>query len=614
MAIVQSANGNLITIILGLAVQVAPIVITPLLIKFSGNLIGKIAGMVNNPNRGLIDRTKNWSKGMAQERKNKVLAGQNRYFGRNPLNHATRALDTRRRRIEGKRKAYESMADNRFAATRQGQTIEAMNRSAANEKQRVENVFANSRQGRQLELQSRNLGVEKQEIENTLLRSSGGQTLTRRQQMAEIDKTRVHNEFEDSHAGHEVDRAKRVVEAEKKRIENTHQANWDNAVRTDAGLNHLELSVKASEISAANAKAKLDKMHAEVIAKGTDAQFMQEHVQHLRNGNAEISNGILQVAQDINKAQVEVTVAGMAKNAAEHKLSAQINQALLDNVVPVENVTIRQYAAGIGNQDAVLANSVAQNRKEFAEEVAHQKELSSHFKISAEQIAALAKGKQDAEIKDENGNVVHVFKVNDDHVRDMAVEEIFTVGSHNQKLDVLMATGDKTPGSPTSTYEFRRTAQQAAIKSGISSIAPAIADITLDEIIKGNFNGKDSWQYHSLREILEGRIKTGALSTANAASLKMLFADVNTDPGAAAQFRALIDNKVSEELSALQATNPSATEADARRSLESKFFAERDRMKQMAADVLRTPTVRQNTNAQSAEELKKFADNLYTGP
>ena len=612
MAIIQSANGNLITIILGMAVQVAPIVITPLLIKFSGNLIGKVAGIVNNPNRGLLDRTKNWSKGMAQERKNKVLAGQNRYFNRNPLNHATKALDTRRRRIDGKRKAYESMADNRFAATRQGQTIEAMNRSAANEKQRVDNVFANSTRGRQLELQSRHLGVEKQEIDNSLLRSDGGHQLTRRQQMAEIDKSRVHNEFEDSHAGHDVDRAKRVVEAEKKRIENTHQANWDNAVRTDAGLNRLELTVKASEISAAAAKSKLDKMHAEIITKGNDENYMRnEHIQHLHNGSTANTDGILQIAKTINTQQVEATVAGMAKNAAEHKLSAQINQALLDNLpeAKVEGIKIRQYAAGIGNQDAVLANSVAQNRKEFAEEVAHQKELSSHFKISAGQIAKLAKGEESAEIRDENDptKILHTFKVTDEHVRDMAAEEIFSVGSHGEKMDVLMATGKGGVN-----YDYRRTIQQAAIKSGISNIAPAIADVTLDEIIKGNFKGEESWQYHSLREILEGRIKTGSLSTANVASLKMLFADVNTDARAAAQFASLIESKVQSELKDLKITNPSATEDDARNSLKAKFFAERDRMKQMAADVLRTPTVRQNTNAQSAQELEQFAGNLYT--
>ena len=356
MAIVQSANGNLITIILGMAVQVAPIVITPLLIKFSGNLIGKVAGIVNNPNKGLLDRTRNWSKGMAQERKNKVLAGQNRYFNRNPINHATKALDTRRRRIDGKRKAYESMADNRFAATRQGQAIEAMNRSSANEKQRVENVFASSARGRQLELQSRNLGVEKQEIENTLLRSSGGHQLTQRQQMAEIDKSRVHNEFEDSHAGHEVDRAKRVVEAEKKRIENTHQANWDNAVRTDPGLYELNLNVKASEAKAAVAKAKLDKVDAEVAAQG----HKSEHILNLRGVDMHTQGGMLNIAHDLKKDTLEAAVSVTAKGMADRVIAENTREALKANTITFDGKTVVEYAGGIkgeAGRNAVLAKT-----------------------------------------------------------------------------------------------------------------------------------------------------------------------------------------------------------------------------------------------------------------
>ena len=99
LAIIQNAGGSILTIILGMAVQVAPIVVTPMLVKFSGGVISKIAGIVNNPNKGLIDRTRNWSQGMAEERKNKVLAGQTKHFnGRlRKLHAATRALDNRRR-------------------------------------------------------------------------------------------------------------------------------------------------------------------------------------------------------------------------------------------------------------------------------------------------------------------------------------------------------------------------------------------------------------------------------------------------------------------------------------------------------------------------------------
>lgn len=600
MAIVQSAGGNLFTIILGMAVQVAPIVITPMLVKFSGSLIGKVAGMMNDAHHKTKHRTRDWAQGMAAERKNKVLADQNRYFRRNPLNRATKALDSRRRRIEGKRKAYEAMADNRFAGTKQGQTVEAMNRHAANEKQRVENVFANSQQGRQLEVQSRHLGVEKQEIENSMLRSTSGQHLTHRQHMAEIDKTRVSNEFEESSLGHQVDRAKRVVEAGKKRIENTHQAEWDEAVRTDPHLKNLELSVKASEIRASAEKAKLEKMHAEIAVEGDKS----EHVMHLRGADPALQQGILKIAKDINQQHVETSLTNMAKNAAEHKLSTQVNDILSENTVVLEGKTVRKYAAGIGSEAGVFASAIAKGRKDFAEEVSYQKELYSHFKLNADQLYGLAVGKTDATVKNAKGEVVHTFNVNDEHVRDMAAEEIFTIGSHNQKLDILKSTGEGMLN-----YDYRRTIQQAAIKSNIAAIAPAIADVTLDEIIRGNFKGDESWMYHSLREIMEGRLSAGKLSTANAASLNMLFADVSSDPAAKAQYEKLIDAKVASKLK----EDPTADRAAVRAEMVDLFNTERESMRGMAAQALSTPTIRQNTNAQSAEVLKKFAGGLYKG-
>jgi hypothetical protein len=59
--IIQNAD-SINLIILGLIVQVAPLFVTPLLLKFSGSLLGRIAGLVNNPQKGIIDRTRNFAK------------------------------------------------------------------------------------------------------------------------------------------------------------------------------------------------------------------------------------------------------------------------------------------------------------------------------------------------------------------------------------------------------------------------------------------------------------------------------------------------------------------------------------------------------------------------
>lgn len=600
MVITQNAGGNLFTILLGMAVQVAPIAVTPLLVKFSGGVIGKLAGLVNNPNKGLIDRSRKWSSGMAQEHKNKVLSNRSRLNRLSPFKgRSAKYLDARRRYREKMRKSYETRAENRFDESSRGQLAEAATRSAANDKQNVDNYFAQSARGQQLELQSRNLGVRKQEIENTMLRSDRGHHLTRRQQLAEIDKTNVSNEFEETTLGHEVDRAKRIAETEKRRIGNTHQAEWDNAVQADPELKQLEVRAKASEVTAALAKGSLDKMHAEIAAEGNKS----EHIVNLRGRIDQTAyDGMLRIAHGIKTESIETSLTAMAKTAAEHKFNSETNKVLLDNTEIINGRKVRKYAAGIGSEAGVLASAVAKERKEFGEEVSYQKELSNHFKLDAVEIYDLAMGKRSIVRKDEHGRVIHTFDIDDDYVRDMAAEEIFTVGSHNNKLDVLKLTG-----KDDANYSLRRTIQQAAIRSNISSIAPAINDKTLNAILNGEFSGDEGWQYHSFREVLEGRIKVNALSTANAASLKLLFADVDQNELTKSQFNKLINDNISSELKTLREDNESATEDDARRSLIDKFNAQRDALRSDARRVLTTPTISQNASDESLRVLEKFA-------
>ena len=609
MAIVQSAGGNLFTIILGMAVQVAPIVITPLLVKFSGGLIGKIAGMVNNPSKGLLDRNRNWAKAKMNEKKNKVLADQNKYFRRNPMHRATKAIDTRRRRVEGTRKAYEAMADNRFADTDQGRNVEALNRSASNEKQRIDNVFNNSARGRQLELQSRHLNADKQQIDNAITGSTAGQQVTYRQHMLDVDKTRIGNEFEQTHLGHQAEHAKRTVEMEKKIIENNDQAEWDEQLRTDANLNHLELTLKNSEVRANLQKGKLDKMHAELSAIGnldeiTDSaerdkkeKVLLEHVQNLRGGTQEVNDGVLRIARNIHDVQVETSVTGSAKQSADHELSSTINKALLNNSVTIDGKEIRTYAAGLGREENVLAQSVATQRKEFGEQVSYQKQLADHFKLSAYQVGQLSQGIQDVEGKDAAGNT-HVFKVESDYVRDMAAEHIFKVGSHDDIMKVIM-----TSGEGGINYEYRRTIMDAAIQSGFAKKNPAIADKTLDMINNGEFKGEESWQFHALREVLEGRINSSALATAHASSLKKLFVDVNTDAMAREQFEKLIQENVERKVK----DNPGLSPDEARKQLIDTFNTKRENMRKMAAGVLSNSTVSQGTSDESVGILREFS-------
>lgn len=587
MAIVQTSGGNIITIILGMGVQVAPIVVTPLLIKFSSGIIGKVAGMVNNPNKGLIDRTRNWAKGAAQERKNKILSDQNKFkkFNNswaNPVGKGVRTVDSYKRRRDARRKAFESMAESRYDATETGQRTRALSENADTLKTQVGNRYTRSEIGRQA---------------------------IQRRQLADVDKGRADTEFEASHYGHRVDTEKRLAEMDKKLVHNSHEADWNRRVRTDGAILNQELEVKASEIQAGLEKAKLDKVHAEVVAQGHGT----EHILNLHGVDLQAQAGMLNIAHDIKRGQIETTLTGMAKQAADHKLSSSTNEVMLKNSITVDGTDARKYAAGIGNEAAVLASAVAKDRKEFGEEVSYQKELASHFKLTAEQISKLAMANPNdktiyVEGRDDSGNV-HRFYTSDEHVHDMVVEQAFKVGSHNDKMKLLKSTG-----TGQMNYEYRSTIQQAAIQSGISSIAPAINDKTLDAIIRGEFKGDESWQYHSFRQVLEGRIKANSLSTANADSLKLLFANASDSSLTQTQFNKLINDNIAGELAILQATNPAATDADARASLINKFNTERAKMQTMAEQVLRNTTIRQNASSTSIDELKKFLGTTYTGP
>ncbi len=57
-----AANGRAEQIILGLGVMVAPLAITPLLLKLGGGILNRIGGIVNNRQKGIYDRYKNYNK------------------------------------------------------------------------------------------------------------------------------------------------------------------------------------------------------------------------------------------------------------------------------------------------------------------------------------------------------------------------------------------------------------------------------------------------------------------------------------------------------------------------------------------------------------------------
>jgi len=134
--IIQNAD-QINLVILGLAVQVAPLVITPFLIRFSGSLLGRIAGIINNPNKGVIDRTRKFAEERAGQMKSRQLAK-----GNNWLANRARGMDSRRRNREGWQKSHDAMTEANWANTSKAHDIHKLAMKAADVKEIGENHAA----------------------------------------------------------------------------------------------------------------------------------------------------------------------------------------------------------------------------------------------------------------------------------------------------------------------------------------------------------------------------------------------------------------------------------------------------------------------------------------
>lgn len=63
--IIQNAD-QISVVIFAMFIQVAPLVMTPFLVRFSGSLLGRLAGMVNDPKKGMVDRARGWATDKAE--------------------------------------------------------------------------------------------------------------------------------------------------------------------------------------------------------------------------------------------------------------------------------------------------------------------------------------------------------------------------------------------------------------------------------------------------------------------------------------------------------------------------------------------------------------------
>lgn len=121
-AIIIGSPNNVYMAILGKAVQLIPLAIAPIIVKFSTGLLGTIAKMTNDRNKGLIDRAKNWSDSQADHHRKKLLAGragwnagrQSRFNG---FRRIAQGFDNTARRQKMEQEGFDDAAQARAMST-----------------------------------------------------------------------------------------------------------------------------------------------------------------------------------------------------------------------------------------------------------------------------------------------------------------------------------------------------------------------------------------------------------------------------------------------------------------------------------------------------------------
>ena len=122
------ANGGIMQI-LGMVVQVIPLALTPIILKLSGGVLGKFAGFVNDKNKGLYDRTKNWSKDRREIIKNKKLTNPN--MARFNPNRLRRWADHKGRALKKDLETSQKNAENSFRDTARYKRLDLEARQAS---------------------------------------------------------------------------------------------------------------------------------------------------------------------------------------------------------------------------------------------------------------------------------------------------------------------------------------------------------------------------------------------------------------------------------------------------------------------------------------------------
>lgn len=495
IAIIQNAN-SINVILLGMAVQVVPLAVTPMLIKFGGGLLNRFAGVVNNPNKGFVDRSRKWAQERAGQHKDRVLG--NPAAGR--LNRASQRLNMAKRRREDWQKVNQANAEN-------------------------------------------------------ALQSDGKYAA--------------------------IDNARRDSERAKSTIQNRYEEAWNVKAKIDPKSLEQELTLRVSADRASVAKEQLDTAAAEF--KMGRQPFV-----------GPMSSSMSRLMNDAQITSERLALDGMRKNQAEQEHKSHVDNVLYKNEKRIDGQSVLDYTTGIGDSEMLQSTTIARVRKEYVEHIGSQSQLMKHLKLSSDQYQTLSTGVDSAGnaveevIAVDSEGKAHSFKVANEYVREAALMQQKGAGSFNQKMQIIEASGQRTLADGTTvtgtTHAYRDTVQDIALAMGAA--APFVGDKSLNEILMGNYLGPESSNFHAVREVYEGRIKSELISTSNPAAIKVMF-DSYANPTAMGSFKASL-------------------KPGAQANFTEKIDKAYQEMRRQAREVLDNPLLRKNVNAEGLDHLKNY--------
>lgn len=435
--IIRSAN-SIELVILGLGVMVAPLAITPLLLKLGGGVLGRIGGIINNKEKGVVDRFRNYS---GERRKDAIARHQ-----------AANAMARRSGNYgdsTGIRRAWRRRAGANYAKAAYRKSYRELNEANAN----------NAWHG---QTDKWGGGIHSNDTNFLSGASARGNA--------------------------NLDYYKRVNSLQHDAIENQHNADWNRRFdpadksKFNADLYQQRLDSYTSSQTAKLAEDRYNSTIRELEAGNTTSVLKSIKDPAVR---ASVTSSLGTTATGLQDLNRSIVIEADRKLSADKEIQAQIAGAFKENTITIDGVKIRDYAGGIAGEmgaNRVYARAKSEGVSAYMEDVKNSRSVLSEY--TAKQLVKLHVDGVDRE-----GNQVYnpVTGEGNTAIVDAALQEIALNKGNNwafQKMrDRVADMGMMYDENSGAYYDMVRDAKGEVIRDPVTGQAQRGAQITDQKVI-----------------------------------------------------------------------------------------------------------------------------------